>query len=44
MYSKRFQSSIVKHDLISIEQRIKSKELEQITALNARQQELLEIV
>jgi hypothetical protein len=37
-------SSQVKNDLIHVQENIKSRELEKITSLNERQQQLLEIV
>lgn len=43
-YSKRFISSQVKNDLINVQENIKNRELEKISDLNSRQQQLLEIV
>jgi hypothetical protein len=43
-YSKRFISSQVKNDLIGVQESIRNREMEKITDLSSRQQQLLEIV
>jgi hypothetical protein len=44
MFSKKLTSNFVKNDLIDVQKRIKSREMEQINKLNSRHQELLDIV
>lgn len=44
MFSKKLTSNFVKNDLIDVQKRIRSREMEEISKLNSRHQELLDIV
>lgn len=44
LYNKKYISSQVKNDLINVQDSIKKREIEKISTLSSRQQQLLDIV